>query len=424
MNPGADLSEKMVTPLQLCLAAQSFYPFYAGGALRFMRYLPGLKEREIQTRVFTGTPNLRKAKASQVKTEWYATPSGQMLPVEMVNGAPVHRFWMPDATPQRRVFQYTWKLAQFCVQPETRPDLIQFLPLPFWSIPALMRLRRAGIPFVYAYNLLGDGITDSHAHLIHRGFRRWQLNMMDCVIVNSRAMADQLSKTGTKTTIRVITNGVDTNRFAPAPTTQTRYTIRQRLGIAPDAPLVVTVGSVEPRKGSDLLLAAWAKVVAAYPQSHLVFVGPRPYLEEPGLAAFRQKLERLVSHSGAAAHIHFVGQVENVEAYLQAADLFVFSSVREGLPNVVLEAMATGLPVITTRFIGLSEELGHPDKHFLAVEQDPDLLGEGIKQLLGNPTLRSRLSGAGRAWVAAEMALGKILDQYAALYRELGVRTK
>src|SRR5690606_29847721 len=218
------------------------------------------------------------------------------------------------------------------------------------------RLRRSGIPLVYAYNLLGDNLTDSQPHLLHRWLRRFQLNLMACVIVNSRAMADHLSKTGTKTPIRVITNGVDTNRFRPAPSIQIRQTIRQVLGIGPDVPLVINVGSVEPRKGTDLLLTAWKHVVAAYPQSHLVLVGPRPYLEEPGLAPFRHKLERLVNDLGAAAHIHFVGRVENVEAYLQAADLFAFSSMREGLPNVVLEAMATGLPVITTRFAGLSEE--------------------------------------------------------------------
>lgn len=415
----ATSSKQTRFPLQLCLAAQSFYPFYAGGALRFMRYLPGWKERAIHTRVFTGTPNLRKVKPSEINAAWYAHSSGQILPVEMVNGTPVYRVWIPKATPARRVFQYAQKLTLFCTNPETRPDLIQFLPLPFWSIPSLMRLRRSGIPLVYAYNLLGDNLTDSQPHLLHRWLRRFQLNLMACVIVNSQAMADHLSKTGTKTPIRVITNGVDTNRFRPAPSVQIRQTIRQGLGIKPDAPLVINVGSVEPRKGTDLLLTAWKHVAAAYPQSHLVLVGPRPYLEEPGLAAFRHKLESLVNDLGAAAPIHFVDRVENVEAYLQAADLFAFSSIREGLPNVVLEAMATGLPVITTRFAGLSEELGCPDEHLLIVEQDPVLLGGGIKQLLGNDELRSRLGQAGKAWVETEMNLEKILDQYASLYHTL-----
>ncbi|NJL45279.1 MAG: glycosyltransferase family 4 protein, partial [Leptolyngbyaceae cyanobacterium SM2_3_12] len=72
-------------------------------------------------------------------------------------------------------------------------------------------------------------------------------------------------------------------------------------------------------------------------------VGPRLDQSDPALAPFGQRLEALLEASGTRERVHFVGRVDNVEAYLQAATLFVFPSRREGLPNVVMEAMASGL---------------------------------------------------------------------------------
>jgi glycosyltransferase involved in cell wall biosynthesis len=117
--------------------------------------------------------------------------------------------------------------------------------------------------------------------------------------------------------------------------------------------------------------------------------------------------------------VHFTGRVNNVADYLRAADLFVFPSVREGLPNVVLEAMATAVPVIMLPFAGRAQELGRPGEEYVLVERDAAALARAIGDLLAQPGARRRLGAAGQRWVQEEMALDDTLDKLNAIYRDV-----
>jgi glycosyltransferase involved in cell wall biosynthesis len=407
-----------MSTLQLCLAAQSYYPFYAGGALRFMRYLPGLRARGIETRVFTGTPDQAKNDASAVTAVWQNQSPG-LLPVEQVNGSPVHRLWQPEDGARRRAYHYGRELARFCRQPEMRPDVVQLLPLPFWALPALLELRRAGVPLLYAYNLSKEAGGNRARQWGYRWLRRWQLGLMAGVVVNSSALGDELAALGVKTAVHFIPNGVDLQRFRPANSPAERLTIRQQLGIPADAPVAISVGAVEPRKGTDLLLAAWSHLATSCPQSHLIIVGPRHDLQDPALAAFGQKLATLAAAAHAPGRLHFVGRVENVAEYLRAADLFVFTSGREGLPNVMLEAMATRLPALTTTFTGLAPEMGRPGEQYSVAGREPEALAAQMDAFLSSPPLQHAFGAAARAWVEKEMDVERVLDRYVELYREI-----
>ncbi len=387
--------------------------------MRYRGYLPGFRERQICTEVFTGTPSQERVdKFSTDQTRQDIRP-GQLLPVEEDQQSAVYRVRLADNGSWRRVMQYGQALVNFCQLPETRPDIIQFLPLPPWSVPALQKLRRSGIPLAYAYNLINSPQTSLMGHLRHLAAQRLQFPLLDCTIVQSSIMAQALRDEGLTGRIEIIPNGVDKVRFCPARDTAVRTKIRQSLGINQNAPVIIYVGAIEPRKGSDLLFAAWAKLAPEFPQAHLVLVGPRLDLTDTGLSHFQQRLEALIQASASADRVHFVGRVENVEAYLQMADLFVFPSRREGLPNVVLEAMATGLPVITTPFVGLSAELGQAGKHYLLAEHDADHLCQLIRQVLLEDVRGEQLGRNGRNWVETHLGIETILDRYAELYREL-----
>ncbi|MCP4420172.1 MAG: glycosyltransferase family 4 protein [Chloroflexi bacterium] len=408
-----------MTPIKLCLASQLYHPYYAGGALRYRGYLPGLRERQICTEVFTATPSqARVAKFSPGQSIHEANP-GQMLLVERDQDTPVYRVRLVDNGSWRRVMQYGEALVQFCQRPNTRPDLIQFLPLPPWSIPALRKLRRMNIPLAYAYNLINAPQNSVMGRLRQMAARRYQFPLLDCVIVQSNVMAQSLRDQGFTGRIEIIPNGVDTVRFRPELDTAVCTQIRQSLGIAPDAPIIIYVGAIEPRKGSDLLFSAWVKAASELPRAHLVLVGPRLDLSDPALTRYHQKIETLIQASAAEDRVHFVGRVDNVAAYLQAANLFVFPSRREGLPNVMMEAMATGLPVITAPFIGLSPELGRADEHYLLADHDALHLAQLIKQVLSEASLAERLGQNGRTWVETHLDIETVLDKYADIYREL-----
>jgi glycosyltransferase involved in cell wall biosynthesis len=146
-------------------------------------------------------------------------------------------------------------------------------------------------------------------------------------------------------------------------------------------------------------------VLNSVPGVHLVFVGPRKDLENPALKDFRARLEQLISDSSAPGQVHFAGLVENVESYLHASDVLVLPSQREGMPNSVLEAMACGVPVIITPFLGLSDDLGKPGEQHLLADFSPDSLAEELRRLLQDPGLRDRLAASALQWIRQTMAL-------------------
>jgi glycosyltransferase involved in cell wall biosynthesis len=401
-----------------------FYPAYSGAALRFLRYLPGLKARGIQGYVFSGTPALDRAKASDLAVTWTGNRYGEILPLESINGIPVYRVRLPDAGSFQRTITYSHALAGFCQKSDYRPDLIQFFTPAWWTAPWLVRLRSLDIPTISTYTLLGELSSNPVKRVLQRHYWRIPFQLMNCVVVSSTVVREKLRNFGVTTRIEVIPNGVDINRFRPAVNSEERQEIRRRLGIGEEESIVLSVGPVTPRKGTDLLMSAWVQLAPRCPKSHLVIVGPRYDLTNPAYQDFRRKLETLIAASGAPNRVHLVGYVHNVEEYLRASDILVFTSLREGMGNVVLEAMASGLPVITTPFLGLPDEFGQPNEHYLLVERDATSLGAVIEQVLNDGARRDSIGLSARKRVEAQLDVDYSLDKYAALYGELAGRSE
>jgi glycosyltransferase involved in cell wall biosynthesis len=108
------------------------------------------------------------------------------------------------------------------------------------------------------------------------------------------------------------------------------------------------------------------------------------------------------------------------DEYLRASDLYVLASDREGFPNSLLEAMASGLATVTTPFIGWGEDFGEPGRHYLLAQHDPASLASAITTILEDPALRVELATQGRAWTREFMNPDISLDRSEALYRQLG----
>lgn len=405
--------------VRICLASESFYPVYAGPAVRFSRYLPGLARRGIQARVFTGTPNATKAAMSGTVGRWDDGPIGEWLPVESVNATPVHRVRLPEDGWIRRGLWFNRRLLDLCGRDDIRPQLIHFLSLPFGATRTLARLRRRGIPSVYTYTMLrGFPRNPLKREILSRAFAR-RLNGVDCVVASSGMMRDELRRLGVETRIEVIHNGVDLQRYRPAANPAERFGIRRDLGIPDDAIVLLFVGPIEPRKGADLLAEAWARFASRSPRSHLVLVGPRHDISNPDLRTFRLTFEGWLEASGATDRVHLVGLVTNVEDYMRAADIFVFPSRREGMPNVVPEAMASGLALVMTPFHGLSADLGDPSVHFVLARFDARDLAAQISRLVDDDARRLALGNAARRFAGTDMDVERSLDRYADLYRSL-----
>lgn len=393
-------------PIDVCVISRWFHPTLAGGGERFRRYAPELRKRGIHLRVVT----IQYAGASAFET---------------MDGISVHR--IPVNADRHDLYAAlirgatTWFRAT-----EQWPDVLHFLSHSVQGTLYVWYARFRGIPCIFSVTMtpLGNQTTGNRLkswvghRLIYRPF--------NCVLVNSTVMIQRLAKYGVSAKrIEVIPNGVDVQRFRPVASPNERDDIRRRLGLELDDKVILFVGFISQRKGVDLLVAAWPEIVRRHPRARLLLVGPRLEGSNQSLAsisgarAFLNKIDRVVRCSPAPERVVFTGEVSNVEEYLLAADVFVFPSRREGMPNAVLEAMATGLPCVLTPYEGLSAELGKPGREFLLVPRESDAVAAAVLEMLENKEMRGTLGQAARNWVEKHLNVEKSLDQYAQLYRRL-----
>jgi glycosyltransferase involved in cell wall biosynthesis len=193
--------------------------------------------------------------------------------------------------------------------------------------------------------------------------------------------------------IQVLRNGVDLDVFAP----RDRLSARRQLGINPSGPVLASVGWLIPRKGHDLAIQA----AALLPEANLLIVG-----EGPEDAALRRLAERL----GVAGRVHFLGTMpqQHLPTVFNAADVLVLASSREGLPNVILEALACGTPVVATAVWGTPEVVAIPVAGRLVEERSPEALGRAVRDLLADPPARAAVRAYAERFAWGPTTAGQI----------------
>ncbi len=374
----------------------------------------------------TGTPLPKERSEADACLDWFQSTPGEFLPGSDLDNVPVERIRLPDKKGRERTSMYFNALLDVCSREAAGPVVAQLLSnLPPAVRPWIEQLNRAGIATVYSLSQFPAWSSKPAKRWLRGDGYRRVYDAFDCLVTNSPAIEAFLREIGVTTRIEYIPNGVNLARFQPVDSTsleQERAAIRASLGIPPDHRVIATVGAVMPRKGSDLAVEAWQQTLQHHPNTHLLFIGPRSDQYDPKLAGFSRRITHLVSSSSAPAQVHFSGVVDDVESLLRASDVFVLPTKREGTPNSVLEAMATGLPVVVTRYMGLSDAIGNPGEHYQLVERNAQALGDAISALLSDPAACERWRYAGLAYIRKHMDQQVTLDRYAALYQELGAQ--
>ena len=206
----------------------------------------------------------------------------------------------------------------------------------------------------------------------------------------------------------VIPNGVDARRFAgrdPA--------FKSRLGIGPDRPLITTIGRLHEQKGMAHFVRAAASIHRSRPDCHFLVVGSGPLEEE---------LRALAKGLDLQGSITFLAHCDDVPAVLRATDVFLLASLWEGMPNVVLEAMAAAVPVVATRVEGTIDLIEHEKTGLLVMPRDVPALVSFALRLLGEPERAARLGQAAQEHVRANFRLEAMVRRHAELYAELLAR--
>ncbi len=260
--------------------------------------------------------------------------------------------------------------------------------------------RRFGLPFTIT---LRGKINSRIRNRAMRTRIADALRRADAVISVSQQMAETAVSLGvSEEKVVVIPNGVDMGLFQPI----ARSEARRRLGLDERGPLLVCVAALERNKGYEELIEAVSRLPA---DVHLIIVGG-----QTDGGAYLRRLCRLVEEKGLAGRVTFAGRQphEIVAAYFNAADVSVLASHAEGCPNVVLESLACGTPVVATSVGGTPELIKPGENGELVQVQNPPVLAETLKRALSRSWSREavRQSVEGRSWGSVAEQVLSVLE--------------
>jgi glycosyltransferase involved in cell wall biosynthesis len=223
----------------------------------------------------------------------------------------------------------------------------------------------------------------------------------DHILCNSQIIKDFLvSRYGLPPArLTVVPNGVDTDFFRPGAN-----------GRREGPPVLLSVARLVPDKDHDTMLAAFGRLSQRHPDAELWLVGNGP---RRGILA--QKVRDL----GLTGRVKFLPVAQDIRHLYRQSDVFVLSSVEEALPNVILEAMAAGLPVVATRVGGLPEAVVPEDTGLLVSPRDVDGLAAALGSLLDDPEARRDLGRRGRQRAVAQFSFGAMVSRHEEVWARL-----
>jgi L-malate glycosyltransferase len=241
---------------------------------------------------------------------------------------------------------------------------------------------------------------------------RWKYDQVDRFICASEAIRKILLADGLDPSRAVtVHEGIDLGHVAAAPVAA----LHEELWLPHGSPIVGNVAALVPHKGQRHLVEAAALVVREVPDVRFVIAGE---------GELRESLQHQIRSHGLEKHVILAGFRPDVLSLHKAFDIFVMSSMMEGLGTSLLDAMACGKPVVATRAGGMPEVVSDGESGILVPPRDDRALADAIVRLLKEPTLRERMGAAGMSLAntrfSAERMVAETLDVYADVVREFG----
>jgi glycosyltransferase involved in cell wall biosynthesis len=235
------------------------------------------------------------------------------------------------------------------------------------------------------------------------------LNTVDGLLVNSCSTGSLLQQRQGRKRLRIHTvqNAVEEPL---ADREALRQDLANRFGISPHSLWIGSLGRLDPKKHFDLILRALALVRETVSDFHFLLIGK---------GQERVRLEAMARELDLGAHVIFLGEMPNASTWLSALDIFCYTSLDEGLPNVVMEAAAAGLPIVAWRIPFMEEVLGPEGTGMLVELGDVDALKGALLSLMRCPDVRKDLGEAGRVHVLTQFAVTRYLKAMTGVYESM-----
>ena len=330
-------------------------------------------------------------------------------PREVINGVGVRRMLSPFIPKVQGTFFLANVFWNLITGP--RGQIIHLNQMYREILPSLLVRRLRGCPVVICVPC--GGSYGDIGRLKTIPFGRWMLRLSrhaDAVVSLSDQITQELLDEGFEASrIVKIPNAVDTSRYLPSSADE-RQRLRQELHLPQQGPLVIFTGRLHFQKAIDRLIRAWKDVAVVQPDAHLLILGEGP--EEA-------KLREVTEECGLEQTIHFLGHIEGVLPYLRASDVFVLASLFEGVSLSMLEAMACGLPVVTTNIGGTCEAIRDNVDGLLVEPDNIPALAARLIEALSDPAIRQRIGVQARKRVEELYGLEHCSTLYGKMYERL-----
>jgi glycosyltransferase involved in cell wall biosynthesis len=369
---------------RVAMVIQSYHPHIGGAEKQLQRLIPRLKHLGSDVCVLT-----RHQRGLQK--------------FEVIDNVPVYR--LPVSGP-KIISSTSFALSAASVLKKWEPDIIHAHAMPSPGLVSLVAKMLYKIPIIV--KVLRGGKEGDIQSLEKRFMGSYFLSALrenvDAFVVISKEIDLELSNLGVSSQKRkFIPNGVNTHHFMPVSAAR-KIELREKLHLQNEIPVVVYAGRLQPEKQVENLLQIWANFYEDV-QSQLLIIGTGS--SEAELRAM------------SGPRVRFIGQVDDVAPYLQAADVFVLPSATEGLSNSLLEAMSCGLAVIATAVGGNLDLVQNDDNGILIQPNDPAALQDALFSILDAPDTMQQLGSRARAHIQSFYSLDSTAEKLVSLYHQL-----
>lgn len=334
------------------------------------------------------------------RTRWVSTvyclgPEAELAGTLREHGIAVHCY---GAKSRASLGVFSWLTHQLR---EFRPEVLQCF-LFHGNFVGRIAGKRAKVPHIVAGHRVAE-----RQHRWHLWLERWTRRWVDHHVCVSQGVADHLERCAgvLPQQMTVIPNGVTVLEKAEPP-----ISLFDEFGIPEASPVVLAAGRLHPQKGFLVLLQAFKRVLETVPESRLLILGEGPQ---------REVLERTVCELGVAREVCLAGRSLRILSVMRRSTVFAMTSVWEGMPNVVLEAMASRLPVVSMDVEGIRELIPDDTCGFVVTQGDIKGFADAVTAVLQDSGLRKKLSANALGLVQKQFTWKRMVHNYVQLYESL-----
>ena len=393
------MNKIMVKDIRVCMLVSRFAPQYSGAALQCYSLL-------------------NKMKMYNVKPIVISISDDKNIPAEyQIGGIQVYKIFVSG----KRGFKHRIKELIDIFQAIYRiRDRVEILHIHCLSLPGLLAGVITGKSIIQKLTLVGEDDFNTISKQRFGWLKLFLFSKVKKIVSISPALTETFKNWKYESKLVEIPNGVDTVKFSPVKNFEEKKRIRAGLSMPVNVKIVLFVGPLIRRKGIDILIEGWDKVMKSHKAEMLLILAGPEYIagNREFDTDYSANIKKQILGHDLGRFIKYTGIVSNPEEYYKVADIFVFPSRSEGLPNALLEALSSGLPCVSSRIPGITNSIIEDGRSGLLYDtEDSNGLAEALLKVIDNDKLAAELASNARRLIVDRYRIEHITEKYYNLYQ-------